>query len=116
MMLKRDEPGEMIDTRAAVAHLLIRHIDIITQLISRPDDRLAESDDLERGGTERGECHGGERIAIVDDQRRRAEFFNVTADGEPVRGGAQVFKDASRPDGVGDALIDTIFQWNRESN
>ncbi len=100
----------MVNARAAKAHALIGHICVVRQFIRSQDDRMAEADYLQRGGTQGGQRHSRQRIGIVYHQRARAEFLNVAANGQPGGCSTQILEEPTRPARVGDTLIHPIFQ------
>src|SRR5258706_5441398 len=73
---------------------------------------MAEANHLQGCCSQGGQRNGGQGIGIIYHQSARTEFLNVAANGKPGWRGAQVFEDASWPDGIGDTLIHAVFQGN----
>ena len=110
-----DVPGLVVDARADIVELVVVDAEHLGDLVRAVLHAVAEADDIDaaillgRPGVHR---HG---VGIVEEQRAGlGDFADVLAEIEDHRDVALAIEDAAGADGVADALVDAVFERDRD--
>ncbi len=102
----------MVDARTDVVDLVLGNIHVAADQIQRGLHAVTEPDKLHIGHAAECRAVGPHRVGVVKQDRAGTQLIHVGRHVRQDGNRSQGTEDAARPDGVGDALIDAVFQWN----
>ena len=108
-------PGLVVHAGRPVGHLVVRHVDELTQADHRPVDGMAQPEHLQLRGDamEERDVHG-HRVRVVEQPGVGAHLRHVPRDVGQDREGPQAAEDSADADGVGDGLIQPVARRDLE--
>jgi len=109
-----DEPREMVDARADKRDLVHGRADPLGEHGRRALNAMAQPRDLHAGLALHGAAQHGHRVGVIEQERIGTMPFDVPADIQHDRDGAQCAEDAARTPRVAHVGVHTVLLGNED--